>query len=154
MSLPAVLLTGARAGRRRPWLARVLLCLLLVAAVDAFAAIGLEELPPGTLTAQELLKLFSNQTVVSATAVRERGSVSYYDPNGELRQQRLDVTRHGRWRVTEDARICLQMEDLPEKCRIVVLENGVYKKYIVKKNGEHQHSVTYLSFRKGNPLGL
>ena len=33
------------------------------------------------------------------------------------------------------------MENLPEKCRIIVKEGAEYKKYIVKKNGKHVHSV-------------
>jgi len=132
----------------------VLCALLLTVATTVRAEEESVPLPSGTLTTEQLIELFRDQTVVSVTAVRGRGSVSYYDPNGEIRQERYEVTRHGHWRVTDNARICLQMEDLPEKCRIVVLEDGQYKKYIVKKNGRHQHSVTYLSFRKGNPLGL
>ena len=132
----------------------LLIGLLVLSATAAFAAIPLNDLPRGTLTKQELLNLFSDRTVVSVTAVRGRRSVSYYAPNGEIRQRRLGITRRGHWQVTKNARICLQMEDLPEKCRIVVREGDLYKKYIVKKNGHHQHTITYLSFRKGNPLGL
>lgn len=111
-------------------------------------------LPKGTLNADELVVLFSNKTVHSVTAVEGRKSVSYYAASGEIRQQRHGVTRHGRWRVTDNHRICLQMENLPEKCRIVVKEKGVYQKYIVRKNGQHQHSVSYQRFEEGNPLGL
>jgi len=111
-------------------------------------------MPPGTLDSDEISVLFNNKTVYSITAVRGRESVSYYDSNGEVRQMRNGVKRTGHWRVTEKGRICLQMEDLPEKCRIIVKEKGIYKKYIVRKNGEHQHSVTYQAFRNGNPLGL
>ena len=111
-------------------------------------------LPPGTLSADELLRLFSDKTVYSVTAVRKRESVSYYASSGELLQMRNGVKRTGHWRVTANDRICLQMENLPEKCRIVVKEDGEYKKYIVKKNGRHQHSVSYVEFRDGNPLGL
>lgn len=111
-------------------------------------------LPAGTLSSEEVLALFKDQTVYSVTAAQGRESVSYYDPNGEVRQMRNGVKRTGTWRVTKNGRICLQMEDLPEKCRIIVKEKGTYKKYIVKKNGEHQHSVSYPAFRDGNPLGL
>lgn len=111
-------------------------------------------LPQEALTAPELVALFSDKTVYSVTAVDRRESVSYYAPSGDLRQRRHGITRSGRWRVTANHRICLQMEDLPEKCRIVVKEQGVYRKYIVKKNGKHQHSVFYPKFEEGNPLGL
>jgi len=112
-------------------------------------------LPPGTLNSAELLVLFNNKTVFSITAVKQQESVSYYDSNGVIRQQRNGIKRTGHWRVTENSRICLQMEELPEKCRIIVKEDGDdYKKYIVRKNGRHQHIVSYTEFRTGNPLGL
>lgn len=111
-------------------------------------------LPAGTLTSAEIFALFNDRTVYSVTAVRGRESVSYYALNGEVRQLRNGVKRFGFWRVTDSARICLQMEDLPEKCRIVVDEKGTYKKYIVRKDGKHQHSVSYPVFREGNLLGL
>jgi len=112
------------------------------------------KLPDGTLTSAEVFALFNDRTVTVITAVRQREGVSYYDPNGEIRQMRNGVMRVGHWRVTDSGRICLQMEDLPEKCRIIVKEGAVYKKYIVRKNGLHQHSVTYIRFREGNPEGL
>jgi len=111
-------------------------------------------LPEGTLDSEEVFYMFNNHTVYSVTAVKGRESVSYYDPKGEVRQLRNGIKRTGHWRVTDSGRICLQMEDLPEKCRIIVKEKGVYKKYIVRKNGKHQHSITYQAFRYGNPLGL
>ena len=125
---------------------------LLVSLNTSLAADPQEFLPAGTLNAEQLVELFSGKTVESVTAVRERVSLTYYAPNGNLLQSRKGLTRTGRWRVTDDARICLQMEDLPEKCRIIVNESGIYKKYIVKKSGQHQHSVTYRSFREGNLL--
>jgi hypothetical protein len=111
-------------------------------------------LPQGTLTAREVFALFNNKTVYSLTAVQKRESISFYAPSGEIRQQRNGIERIGRWWVAESGRICLQMEDLPEKCRIIVREKGTYNKYIVRKNGEHQLSVSYPAFRDGNPLGL
>lgn len=111
-------------------------------------------LPPGTLTSAQLVARFSGQTVESVTAIQGRESLSFFHPAGELRQQRLGKTRRGHWRVTKEHRICLQMEDLPEKCRIVVKEEGEYRKYIVKKTGRHQHTVTYRIFHAGNPFGL
>ena len=112
------------------------------------------QLPPGTLNSAELFNLFRHKTVFAITAVQNRESVSYYSPGGEVRQLRNGIKHTGRWRVTATGRICLQMENRPEKCRIVVKENGLYKKYIVRKNGKHQHSVSYPEFRDGNPLRL
>ena len=132
-----------------------LLCPTLVKAQPESAPPATSEpLPIGTLTSPEVFALFNDKTVFSVTAVQQRESISYYSPNGEIRQLRNDITRRGHWRITDFGRICLQMEDLPEKCRIIAKEDGVYKKYIVRKSGSHQHSVSYLNFRDGNPLGL
>ncbi|PLY03084.1 MAG: hypothetical protein C0623_02510 [Desulfuromonas sp.] len=111
-------------------------------------------LPAGTLNAEEVLQLFYDRTVESVTAVKRRESRSYYDPDGEVSQYRNGQKRTGKWQVKENGRICLQMEDRPGKCRIIVREAGEYKKYIVKKNGRHVHSVSYPEFRKGNPYHL
>jgi len=106
-------------------------------------------LPPGTLTRKEIVTLFSGKTVKSVTAKKKRTSLSYYAPDGTVEQVRDGKKRFGKWRVNKNGRICLQMENLKEKCRIIVNENGAYKKYIVKKNGKHQHSVSYRQFLPG-----
>lgn len=109
-------------------------------------------LPSGTLSKKQLEKLFSGMTVESVTASKERVSQSYYAPDGTLEQVRAGSMRKGKWRVTDSGRICLQMENLKEKCRIIVREGKQYKKYIVKKNGRHKHSVSYTKFIPGRKL--
>ena len=109
-------------------------------------------LPRGTLGRKRVEKLFSGKTVESLTADKGRVSLTYYGPKGEVIQERKGQRRAGQWRVAKAGRICLQMENLKEKCRIIVKEGNVYKKYIVKKNGRHQHTVSYRSFTPGNQL--
>jgi hypothetical protein len=104
-------------------------------------------LPSGTLNAEQVFNLFNNKAVESVTAVKKRKSLSYYHPFGLINQSRNGKARHGKWRVMEDGRICLQMESLREKCRVIVYEDGEYKKYIIKKNGKHVHSVSYTKFK-------
>jgi len=111
-------------------------------------------LPVGTLNADQLKDLFVGQTVDSVTIARGRSTISYYNPNGEIRQRRAGQLRTGHWRITKKGRICLQMEDNAEKCRAVARQNGQYLKFIVKKNGRHQPVVRYIAFRDGNILGL
>ena len=108
--------------------------------------------PSGTLSRKKVIKLFSDKTVESVTARKGRISQSYYGNDGTVEQLRNGARRFGKWRVTNNGSICLQMEDMAEKCRIIVEENGEYKKYIVKKNGHHQHSVSYRKFRDGKHL--
>lgn len=106
-------------------------------------------LPKGTLPRKEVIKLFSENTVESVTASKGRVSKTYYKADGSLEQLRNGVRRDGKWRVNNDSRICIQMGTLKEKCRIIVKEDGEIKKYIVKKNGRHQHSVSYRNFTPG-----
>jgi len=109
-------------------------------------------LPTGTLNEKAVTELFSNKTVQSVTVRKGRVSLTYYDPNGTLEQLRDGAKRHGIWRVTKNGRICLAFAGSKEKCRIVVKEGKIFKKYIVKKNGQHQLSVSYRQFLLGKQL--
>lgn len=112
-------------------------------------------LPEGTQSPQQIHDLFVGKTVRSVTVSKGRVSESFYDPNGEIRQLRADRARTGTWEIRDDARICLKMGVFAEeKCRIIVEENGVYRKYVVKLDGNHAPVVDYVSFQPGNPLGL
>ncbi len=106
-------------------------------------------LPKGTQKRKGIVKLFSGMTVESVTASKGRVSQTYYDPDGSLVQLRSGVERSGKWRVNKNDRMCLQMEGLEKKCRIIVKEDGEIRKYIVKKNSRHQHSVSYRNFLQG-----
>jgi hypothetical protein len=140
--------------------AQLLIVLALLFASDCVAAQPVAQqksqiiLPEGTLDAEQVTDLFAGNTVESVTAVRGRVSLSFYALDGTVRQTRNGQSRSGTWRVRTDGRICLRMEALREKCRIIVIDGDVYKKYIVRKNGQHQHSVTYRQFWSGNPFGL
>ena len=111
-------------------------------------------LSAGTLNQAEVRELFTDRTFESFTVESGRVSMGYYDPNGEIRQRRSGQRRAGYWRVNDGRRICLQMEAGEEKCRIIVKENDAYKKYVVKKNGQHKHVVDYTRVFYGNPTGL
>lgn len=106
-------------------------------------------LPEGTLGKDQVLKLFSGNTVESVTASQGRVSQTYYAPDGKIEQLRDGVMRFGTWQVSNSGRMCLQMEGTEEKCRIIVKEGDQIKKYIVKTSGQHQHSVSYRKFTQG-----
>ena len=109
-------------------------------------------LPSGTLSKKSITNLFSGKTVESMTARKGRVSLTYYGPNGRVEQLRNGMKRYGTWRVTNNNRMCLTFEGSQEQCRIIVKEGKVLKKYIVKKIGQHQHSVTYRQFLRGKQL--
>ena len=106
-------------------------------------------LPTGTLKKKAIISLFSDKTVESVTARKRRVSQTYYHHDGNLVQLRNGVKRYGTWRVTKNSRICLQMEGSQEKCRVIVKDGDLSKKFIIKKNSHHQHSVTYRKFTAG-----
>jgi len=109
-------------------------------------------LPPGTLDATAVEALFSGKTVESVLDKSGRVSLTYYNPNGELRQLQNGEKRSGAWNVRSDGRICLQFEGATRKCRIIVLDGGIYRKYIVKRDGNHEQILTYRLFRDGNQV--
>jgi hypothetical protein len=107
-------------------------------------------LPPGTLDAAAVEALFSGKSVESVIDKSGRVSLTYYNPNGELRQLQKGEKRSGTWKVRSDGRICLQFEGQDRQCRIIVLDGGTYRKYIVKRDGNHEQILTYRLFRDGN----
>lgn len=136
------------------WLTVLLIATLLTTgcSITSYSREG-TPLPPGTLNAMELRTLFSGQTVKSKNA---GGAVSltYYAPDGTLQQHRDGQLRTGSWKIKSNGRICLEMEQEEDgKCRIIARENNQYIKYVVKKDGQHQPVVTYISFEPGNRLG-
>jgi hypothetical protein len=106
--------------------------------------------PAGTLDAAAVTALFSGKTVESVLDKTGRISLTYYSPTGELLQLQEGKKRSGKWEVREDGRICLDFPGDDRQCRAIVKEGGVYRKYIVKKDGKHEPVVTYKSFRDGN----
>jgi len=136
---------------------QVLLTILLVTVLAGGCAPAMAkkekkavQLPPGTLSAAEVKELFSGRTVESILDSNGRASLTYYNPNGELRQLQDGERRNGVWRVRDDGRICLAFAGSKEKCRILVKEGQVYRKYVVRRNGHHERIITYKSFRNGN----
>ncbi len=127
--------------------------LMLTLSPMVFAADSIR-LPAGTLDAKELRQLFIGKTVQSLNVKNKRISLTYYDPSGKVRQLRKGKLRSGKWKIKDNGRICLKMGNARNKCRIVVFEQGEYKKYIVKKDGRHKHVIDYRSFITGNPHNL
>lgn len=110
-------------------------------------------LPPGTLGPTAVRVLFFDQTVESRNSGGDL-SLTYYAPNGTLKQNRDGEVRTGSWTVRKDGRMCLAMAGEKRKCRFIYQEQGQYQKFTVSKSGKVKPVVTYLSFKRGNQLGL
>jgi hypothetical protein len=105
--------------------------------------------PLEKLNKKEIVMLFSERTVESETVRKGRVSMTYYYPDGTLELLRNGKEHSGVWRVTDNDRMCLKLEDSKEKCRIIVRQGSSYSKYIVKNHGKHQRSINYRWFRPG-----
>jgi hypothetical protein len=136
----------------------LLSCTLLIVLVGGCATTNSKSkktvvLPPGSLNAWEVTALFSGKSVRAVLNENGRVSLTYYNPNGELRQLRKGKKRSGTWQVKKNGRICLQFGGKKKRCRIIVNEGPNYSKYIVKSDGNHQPVVTYTTFRSGDLVG-
>lgn len=88
------------------------------------------------LDAGEVRALFADHTVTSRNLNTRTVSISYYNPDGSVRQIRHDRQRTGSWRIEQNGQICLQMQSNKESCRVVRLDNdNVYRKYKSGKLG-------------------
>ena len=122
-------------------------------------AFGLSTAEAKDLTGDEIRALFSGKTIHSYHERKDFDIVAFYAPDGTVRMERKGDTWTGKWRI-DGNNICLQLNDpysgVPrkERCRIIAEEDGVYKKYKVKDNGNRVHIITYRKFEDGNTAGL
>ncbi|MCB1755864.1 MAG: hypothetical protein KDJ38_10100 [Gammaproteobacteria bacterium] len=91
---------------------------------------AIQRSPSHQLGAAEVRDLFVDHTVTSRNLNTGTKSVSYYDPDGTVRQIRSDRYRTGHWRIRKSGEICLQMERNQESCRFIKLDaDNIYRKY-------------------------
>jgi hypothetical protein len=112
------------------------------------------------LSKTEIIRLFSGNTSISDSEVRDRRYITYYEPNGDLRQDRNGTRLKGKWWVNEDGQHCIQKvrpssgKLIGTYCRLVRKENGIYKRYKRRRSGGLKHVQTYKSIKRGNPHKL
>ena len=108
------------------------------------------QLPAGTLDAAAVKALFTDRSVEAVDDNSHIVSLTYYYPNSLMRQTVKGKVYNGTWTVRKDGRLCEQVNCRDKKCRIIVKEGDVYKKYVVKRDNNHRPETTYKSFKKGN----
>lgn len=103
------------------------------------------------VAADEVQTMFAGKTVYARNAKTKTKSVSYYTPDGKVRQLRNGRKRTGVWFVDGKGRMCLQMDDaIKPSCRVVVMgDDGVVKKYR-RSNKRWKLAVVYERFVDGN----
>jgi len=102
------------------------------------------------LSADEVKKLFLNQTTESYHLIKDFSVSAYYDPNGQFYGIRDDSIFQGKWDVNNDGDICLTWESGRVFCLQVHEDKGTYYKVKLKGNGKLKRIFEYKSFSKGN----
>ncbi len=103
-----------------------------------------------TLNRDEVMTLFSDKTVQYYHERKDFDIEAYYAPDGSLRGKRGDKKLNATWSVEEHGSLCISRHG-QNRCRIIVENNGVYKKYKEKGDGSRVLVITYRKFIDGNP---
>jgi hypothetical protein len=101
------------------------------------------------LSAEEVTQLFSNKTYQVEIPSRKITMTVYADPNGTTRGMQADHKFTSHWEVNDKGEMCISYKD-KLKCRQVMLQEGIYKKFKVNDKGEKIVLVIYHSFVDGN----
>ncbi len=102
-----------------------------------------------TLSAKEVKKLFIGNTYEATIPSRNLKMTVFVDPDGTLRGMQGGHKFMSKWSVNEYGQICISYKE-KMSCRIVMEDNGVYKKYKINEQGEKTVLVIYQSFTAGN----
>ena len=105
-----------------------------------------------SLGAVEVIALFTNKTVFSHHEQKRFDIVVFYDASGEFRGERNGKKSSGTWRVKENGEICTKRYVI-ERCRIVIEDNGVYKRFKVEEGKEPILMTTIKEIKSGNVNG-
>lgn len=105
--------------------------------------------PEHILSAEEVLNLFSGNTYVATIPSRKIKMTVYVDPDGTMRGEQSGHKFTSKWQVNEQGEICVSYKD-KMSCRIVMEQEGIYKKFKMNEKGEKVVLVVYESFAEGN----
>lgn len=101
------------------------------------------------LSATEVRQLFSGNTYVALIPSRNLQMTVYVDPDGTMRGMQSGHKFTSKWAVSDKGEICVSYKD-KMNCRVVMQQEGVYKKFKVNDKGEKVVLVIYQSFAEGN----
>ena len=102
------------------------------------------------LKAGEVTAMFSDKTVWGEHAFKDKKTIGYFAADGSFTGRNLakkNKKSNGKWSVDKKGRLCLKKGGGEKKCRKLVDDDGVIKKYNDKK-----HVYTYTNFEDGNKL--
>jgi Kazal-type serine protease inhibitor domain len=105
--------------------------------------------PEHVLSADELTKLFSGNTYDALIPSRKLKMTVYVDPDGSMRGMQSGHKFTSKWAVNNKGEICVSYKN-KMSCRLVMEQDGVYKKIKLNDKGEKVVLVVYKSFAIGN----
>lgn len=113
--------------------------------------VSCKTVPTGNeLTPMEIRQLFVGKTVNEEVVTRGEKASTYYSPTGTLHCIVDGASEfYGSWEVNDSGELCVEFGG-SKRCRIVVDDNGVYKKYKIKSDGTRKHVVTFKKFSDGD----
>jgi hypothetical protein len=102
---------------------------------------------PRTLDAKEITELFTDKTAhTEIKMTQDKKYLIYYGKDGKVIMKAGDTKTDAKWRVSEDGKHCLSINNR-ERCATVIQDNtGVY--YRVMGKNRRVHAIT--SFSDGN----
>jgi len=111
----------------------------------------IKNLKPGPLDDEDILTLFSDNTVDGRHLRKNFTFTRYFAADGRL----IGFNDHkgkrtGHWRV-EKKMLCEQFDEQQESCREIVKEGNTIKKYATTRKGDRVVAIIYKRFRYGNP---
>lgn len=105
--------------------------------------------PERILSAAEVTQLFSGNTYEALIPSRNLKMTVYVDPDGTMRGMQGGHKFTSNWTVSNEGEICVSYQD-KMNCRVVMQQEGVYKKFKINEQGEKVILVIYQSFAAGN----
>jgi hypothetical protein len=102
------------------------------------------------LSAVEVKKLFSNNTVSAYSELKKAPVSLFYDDNGEVRGIFSSGKKAAtRWWVKDNGQICLKSKK-GDLCFVVIDNDGNYQKFLVKADGTRVLAFSTETFSSGN----
>jgi len=102
------------------------------------------------LAPSEIRHLVVGKTVDEDVVSRGERSSTYYSPSGNLHCIVNGASEfYGSWDIKDNGELCVEFGG-SRRCRVVVEEDGVYKKYKIRSDGSRKHVVTFEKFNDGD----
>ncbi len=105
--------------------------------------------PTYTLSSQQWLDLFVDHTYEASIPSKSIVMTVYVDKDGTMRGMQGGHKFSSKWQLNDQGEVCVSYKKRLS-CRLVMNDQGQYKKYKLDEQGKKVVLVEYQSFAKGN----